>query len=218
MLEEHRGSGNHEAVEALARDCIEGLPQSFALAAVEKPDRHVDAPCVLFESREHELRTLVARVGEESDPLRSGCDFTQQLDPFRADVGGDNRQSGRIAARARKARDQSRPDRISQPGNHDWHVHGCALCGKRRRRAGDDDHSGPKNVRQRSRRPFSEASSRIAIRSAPLFPWASADRTPADAPSASNAASMSRRFIRSPGRRGAERIGRPDPVRPRISV
>ena len=81
-----------------------------------------------------------AGLMQHGDPLGRGHQCPQQLQPLRRQLGREEIDSGRIAARPGEARDKAEPDRVFGHENTDRDRRGRLGRGHRRRRAGRDDH------------------------------------------------------------------------------
>ena len=82
----------------------------------------------------------IADIGHDRQPAETGTDFAQQLNPLSDEIPMHGRQAGDIAARPRKAGNQSGADRIC-PQRKDDRNGGCRLLrrGDGRSVEGDND-------------------------------------------------------------------------------
>ena len=92
-------------------------------------------------------RSGVVRIREDRHPAQARDRILEQLEPFRRELGNEERVAGDVAARAREARDDPRSNGVGDVGHdHRYRVRrGCLLRGEgaRHRVRHDDIHLEP---------------------------------------------------------------------------
>ena len=138
---------HRERVDVLLRHRGEGAVQVCGAPHIEPQQRHVQRLGRDFHGLEGLSHSGVVRIREDRHPAQARDRILEQLEPFRRELGNEERVAGDVAAGAREARDDARSNGVADVG-HDHRNRirrGCLLRGEgaRCRVRHDDIHLEP---------------------------------------------------------------------------